>query len=152
MSTSDASLKSSNVHELPPSEPLNELAWQAWVLRGRAREERSRRAWRKSVGGLSVAGLLCAAAAGVWPVLLPYHAVIRFVVAAGAMLLMFRAFASRNYAFGALFGVLALLYNPVAAVFSFSGEWQRVLVVASALPFMASLTWRDARLVTNEQN
>src|SRR5689334_14934436 len=106
MSASAESLKSSNVRELPPSEPLNEVAWQAWMLRGRAREERSRRAWRKSARWVSVAALLFAAAAGVWPDLLPYQVVIRFVVAAGSVLLMFRAFASRNYAFAALFGVL----------------------------------------------
>ena len=33
---------------------------------------------------------------------------------------------------------LALLYNPVAPVFSFSGEWQRVIAVASAATRRAS--------------
>ena len=96
--------------------------------------------------------LLLAAAAGVWPDLLPFDVVIRFIVAAGATVLMFRAFASRDYVFGCLFGVLALLFNPVEAVFSFSGEWQRVLVVASAFPFIASLSSREPNLVPNDQN
>jgi hypothetical protein len=30
-------------------------------------------------------------------------------------------------------------------VFSFSGTWQRALVVASAIPFVISLAWRDRK-------
>lgn len=108
--------------------------------------------WRKAVKCISIVGLLFAAVAGVWPVLLPYDVVIRFIVAAGATVLMFRAFARRDYVFGPLFGVLAMLYNPVVVIFNFSGEWQRALVVASAFPFVASLFWRDAKLVPNDQN
>ena len=152
MSTPAALPKAPDIRELPPARPLDETVWQTWVLKGRAQQERSRVAWRRAVTCLSLAGLLLAAAAGVWPDLLPYDAVIRFMIAAGAAALMFRAFASRDWLFGPLFGVLALLFNPVAAVFSFSGEWPRALVVASAFPFVASLCRRDAKLVTNEQN
>ena len=144
MSTSVALLKSPDLRELPLARPLDEAAWQAWVLKGRAQQERRRLAWRKAIKCMSLAGLLLAAAAGFWPDLLAYHVVIRFMVAAGATVLMFRAFALRDYAFGPLFGALALLYNPLAAVFSFSGEWQRALVLASAFPFVASLSWREA--------
>lgn len=152
MSTSPASSKAPDLRDLPPARPLDEAVWQAWVLKGRAQQERSRLAWRKAVKFMSLAGLLLAGAAGVWPDLLPYHVVIRFIVAAGATVLMFRALASRDYVFGPLFGVLALLYNPVAAVFSFSGEWQRALVLASAFPFVASLYSREPKLVPNDQN
>jgi hypothetical protein len=61
---------------------------------------------------------------------------------------MFQAFRARSYAFAAVFGGLALLYNPVAPAFSLSGDWHRYLVVVSALPFVASLAWRNARLTT----
>jgi low affinity Fe/Cu permease len=47
---------------------------------------------------------------------------------------------------GAVFAALALLYNPVAPVFSFSGTWQRALVVATAIPFVTSLAWRDLKV------
>jgi hypothetical protein len=65
---------------------------------------------------------------------------------------MFRVLALRDYTFGTLFGALALLHNPVAAVFSLSGEWQRALVVLSGFPFLASLMWRGAKLVSNEKD
>lgn len=152
MSTSAALSKAPDLRDLPLARPLDKAVWQAWVLKGRAQQERSRLAWRKAVKFMSLAGLLLAAAAGVWSDLLPYHVVIRFIVAAGATVLMFRAFASRDYVFGPLFGVLALLYNPVAAVFSFSGEWQRALVLASAFPFVASLSSREPKLVPNDKN
>ena len=152
MSTPDTLPKAPVVRELPPARPLDEGVWQAWVLKGRAQQERSRLAWRRAVTCMSLAGLLFAAGAGVWPDLLPYDAVIRFVVAAGATVFMLRAVALRHYVFGALFGALALLYNPVAAVFSFSGEWQRALVLASAFPFVASLSSREPKLVPNDKN
>jgi hypothetical protein len=48
-----------------------------------------------------------------------------------------------------VFGALALLYNPVVPLFSFSGEWQSVFVMASTVPFIVSLTWRNAKLASN---
>jgi hypothetical protein len=139
-----------DIRELPIAKPLDEAVWQAWVLKGRVREERGHAARMTAVKWISLAGLLLAAAAGLWFQLTPYEAGVRVLVAAGAMVLMFQAFHTRNHAFAAVFGALALLYNPVAPVFSFSGEWQRALVVASAVPFVASLTWRNAKLVPNE--
>ena len=75
---------------------------------------------------------------------------VRFIVAAGAIVVMFQAFHARHYAFAAVFGALALLYNPVRHAFSFSGDWQRALVVASAVPFVASLAWGSARTEHND--
>lgn len=132
---SQASRKSAN--------PLDEAAWQAWVLKGSARDSRGRAARMKAVKWTSMAGLLVAM--GLAPHLAPYDVIVRFVVAAGAMAVMFQAFQARRYAFAAVFGSLALLYNPVAPVFSFSGEWQRAVAAASAVPFAASLAWHHAR-------
>jgi hypothetical protein len=78
--------------------------------------------------------------AGLWSHLGPYDVVARFVVAAGAIAVMFHSIHAGRYALAAVFAALALLYNPVAPVFSFSGGWLRVVVLASALPFVASLT------------
>jgi hypothetical protein len=58
---------------------------------------------------------------------------------------IFQALHSRRHALAALFAGLALLYNPVLPVFSFSGGWQRVMVVASAAPFAALLAWRNTK-------
>jgi hypothetical protein len=101
MSTSVTLQKTQDVTALPLAKPLDESVWQAWVLKGRAQDERS-------------------------------HA------------------AGMRAAFATVFGALALLYNPVAPVFSFSRQWQSAFVMASAVPFIASLTWRNAKLVPNE--
>jgi hypothetical protein len=137
MSTSVTLQKLQDLRELPMAKPLDEAVWQAWVLKGRAQEERSHDASMKAVKWISLAGLLLAAT-GLFPHLTPYDVVVRFLVAGGAMALMFQAFHAQQYTFAAVFGALALLYNPLAPVFSFSGEWQRALVVASAAAFVAA--------------
>jgi hypothetical protein len=55
------------------------------------------------------------------------------------MVVMFEALQARYYAVAAVFGALALFCNPVAPAFSFSGDWQRAVVVTRAVPFGASL-------------
>jgi hypothetical protein len=74
---------------------------------------------------------------------------VRFIVASGATFVMFQTARARQYAFAAVFGALALLYNPVAPVFSFSGDWQRAVVLSSAFPFIASLAGRKERQADN---
>lgn len=127
----------------PPSTRLDEAVWQAWVEKGRARERRNSTARYTAVKWLSLAGL--AVVAGLWSTLGPYDVVTRFVVAAGAVVLMFHAIPAGHYALAAAFAALVLLYNPIAPLFSFSGEWQRAIVVASAGPFVASLASRAVR-------
>lgn len=69
-----------------------------------------------------------------------------------AMVVMFQAFQARYYVVAAVFGAFALFYNPVAPAFSFPGDWQRAVVLASAIPFVASLAWRNARNARTEHN
>ena len=116
--------------------------------KGRAREQRSNAARVKAATWVSIGGLL--AIAGLWSHLTPYEVIVRFIVAATAMVVMFQAFHARHYAVAAVFGGLALLYNPVLPTFSFSGDWQRTLVVASTVPFAASLAWHNARTEQND--
>ena len=127
------------------AKPLNDSSlWHAWVARGRVQDRRRTAARAKAFKWASIAGLL--AAAGLWSHLPPYEVVVRWLLAGGAIVVMFQAFRARHYGFAAVFGALALLYNPVAPAFSLSGDWHRYLVVVSALPFVASLAWRNARL------
>ena len=147
MSTSVGLSGATRVWVPPPSRPLDEAAWQVWDAKGRVQDERGSAARMKAVKWVSITVLLVAAA--LWSQLTPYEVVVRFIVAAGAIFVMFQAFAVRRYTVGAVFGAIALLYNPMAAIFSFSGDWQRVLVVVSALPFVASLSWRNERLAHN---
>jgi hypothetical protein len=125
--------------------PLDEAVWQAWKAKGRARERQGRATRIKALKWGSIVALL--AVAGLWSQLASYEILIRCVLAAAAVGMMFEAFNKRQYALGAVFAGLALLYNPVAPVFSFSGNWQRALVVASAIPFVTSLAWRDLKAV-----
>jgi hypothetical protein len=98
----------------------------------------------------SIAALLTAA--GLWPHVAPFDGVVRFLVTAGAMVLMLQTFQAKYYSVAAAFGVLALCYNPVAPAFSFSGDWQRAAVGASAVPFIASLVWPNGRNRRVESN
>jgi hypothetical protein len=88
-------------------------------------------------------GLL--ALAGLWSRVTPLELVVRFLVDAGAIVVMAQALLARHYAVAAVAGALALLYNPVAPVIGLSGDWQRGVMVASATPFLALLVWRDMR-------
>lgn len=87
--------------------------WQAWVAKGRAQDRRSSAARIKAVKWASIAGLL--AAAGIWSHLVPFEVVVRFLVTAGAMVVMFQAFQARQYAGAAVFGALALVFKPVGS-------------------------------------
>ena len=130
------------------SRPLDEAVWQAWMAKGRAQDSRSHARRMKAVRWVTAATLL--AAVGLWSHLTPYEVQVRFIVALGATVVMFQAFHARRYAFAAAFGALALLYNPVAPIVTFSGDWQRALVGTSAVPFVTLLAWRDVRPAHND--
>ncbi|MGP8247286.1 MAG: DUF6804 family protein [Bryobacteraceae bacterium] len=125
----------------PAEKPLDEAVWAAWVAKGRTEELRSTALHLKAVKWASVAALIAAAA--LWSHLATYEVVLRFIVTAGSMVVMLQAFRTSHYAFAVLFGLLALLYNPVAPILGFSSDWQRAVVLASSLPFVASLAWRN---------
>jgi hypothetical protein len=127
----------------PPTLPLDEGVWSAWVSKGRAQERRSNATRVKAVIWISIAALSVLVVA--WSLVVPYHSIFRFVVAAGAFALMFHEYHARQFAFAAVFGALVLLYNPVVPVFPFSGDWQRAVVLATLAPFVASLATRNAR-------
>lgn len=71
---------------------------------------------------------------------------------ASAMVVMFEALQARYYAIAAVFGALALFCNPVAPAFSFSGDWQRAVLVTRAVPFGASLAWPNGRIARTKHN
>ena len=129
--------------EAPTVKPLDEAVWQAWKAKGRARDRQALETRIKALKWCSIVAVL--AGAGLWSQLTSYDILIRCVVAAAALGMMFEAFIKRQYALGAVFAGLALLYNPLAPVFSFSGNWQRALVVASGIPFVISLAWRNLK-------
>ncbi len=135
--------KSTTTWESPPVKPLDEAVWEAWKAKGRAQDRKGRETRIKALKWGSILALL--AVTGLWSHVTSFDIVIRCLLAAGAVSVMFEAFNKRQYALGAVFAGLALLYNPVAPVFDFSGNWQRALVVLSAVPFAASLARRDMK-------
>ena len=148
MSTLIESKGLEEVRVLPPTQPLIETLWKAWVQKGRANERRGRAAHVRIVTWVSIAALIGTAV--LWNHLTPtYEAVVRFIVTGGALVVMFRTLAAREHAFAAVFGAFVVLYNPVAPLVELSVDWQRALVVASAIPFFASLERRSKRPAHN---
>ena len=144
MSDAGGVKKSTPTWESPPVKPLDEAVWQTWKAKGRARDMQGRKTRIKALKWGSIIAVL--AVAGLWSQLAPYETLVRCVLAAAAVGMMIEAFNKRQYVFGAVFAGLALLYNPVAPVFGFSGNWQRALVIASTIPFVTSLAWRDLKV------
>jgi len=138
---------SQDARETPQSLPLDETVWKAWLQRGREQEARDYKMHMRAVEWISLAGILAGVVTG-WSELTPYDVAVRFLVATGGMVLMLRAFHTGSYALAAVFGALALLYNPVVPVFDFSGQWQRAVMVATALPLLASLNVPNRKLAT----
>lgn len=134
----------------PSATQLDEAVWQAWVAKGRAQDRRSSATRLKAMKWASIAGLL--GAAGLSSHFAPFEVLVRCLVTASALVLMFQGFQTRYYPVAATFGALALLFNPIAPVFDFSGDWQRAVVVASAVPFVASLVWPNGRNRRMESN
>jgi hypothetical protein len=142
--------RSPNAWTAPVVKPLDEVVWQTWLANGLEHDRRSCSARLKAANWTSIVGLLVAAA--LWSHLAPFEVVVRSLVTAGALIVMFQALQIRQYAVAVVFGALAVLYNPVAPMFSFSGDWQRAFVVASAVPFVWSLTLRNTTKARTEHN
>jgi hypothetical protein len=86
------------------------------------------------------------AAAALWSQLGPYGALVGFVVLLGGIAVMLHFLRVKQYALAAVFGILALVYNPVVPLISVVGDWQRAFVLASAAPFIiAAIASRTAK-------
>ena len=83
---------------------------------------------------------------------MPYDIFVGFILAAGAMIVMLQALHARHYTVAAVFGALALLYNPWAPVFHSSGGWRRAVIVAGIVLFVVTLAWRNKRNQRMEHN
>jgi len=144
MSSLVSSQGSRETWERAQEKQLDETAWQAWVERNRERDQQDSAARAEAVTWVAIAALVVAAT--LFSGLAQYDVAIRFIVAVGAIAAIPHSLRARHYFLVATFGALALLYNPVEPVFSFSGDWHRALLLVSILPFVASLSKRDAKL------
>ena len=131
----------SQIAAQPPLPVLNPAVWQAWIAKGLHRDAKRARTRLETVKILSILCLLAAAA--LWPYVASYEVAFRFAVTMAACFVMLHAIRSRHYVLAGLFGAIALLYNPLAQLFSASDDLKRVLLAISATPFIVSLGWRD---------
>jgi hypothetical protein len=137
------SMNPEDMYAAPEANPLDEALWQAWVARGRSADERGREVRLRAMKVGVIAGLLFAAI--LWSRAAPFEVVVRFMVGAGAIAVMIQSLRTGRYVFAPVFAALVVLFNPIAPVFEFSGDWQRALLIASAAPFVASLAWRNVK-------
>ncbi len=149
MSNSIPSPAKQEVHEPPVAVQLNEAVWQAWLRKGRLRQERNDARRLKALHWLSLAGLLAAGVALWSRDIAAFDVPIRFLVAVGAIGLMVHALGARHYLHAAVFGAVGILYNPVQPLLGSSGDWEPFLIVSCAIPFVASLTTPRTKLAPN---
>lgn len=142
MSTAIAVEELPEVPETPPSTPFDEPDRQVWLVQHPPKKRGGSTAV-KVVKWASIMGLL--ALGGLWSRVTPLEVAARFLVAAGAIVVMARALLAERYAVLAVAGALVLLYNPLAPLFDLSGDWQRAVFVAAAAPLLALLIWRDMK-------
>ena len=142
MSTAVALPEPPEIREPPVSGLLDAAEWQEPAAEyppmrpGRSAAIRAAK-WALIVGLLVLGGL--------WSRVTPFEVAARYIVDAGAIIVMAQALMAGRYAAVAVSAAFVLLYNPLAPLFEVSGDLQRALLVASAAPFLASLIWRDMR-------
>jgi len=142
MSTADALQDLEDVRAPPTSRLLDETEGQEWAVE-EPPTSRVISTLIRAIRWIPIAGLL--ALGGLWSHVTAFEVVARFIVEAGAIVVMAQSLLARRWAALAVAAVLALLYNPLAPVFDLSGAWQRAVFVAVATPFLALLIWRDLR-------
>jgi hypothetical protein len=124
------------------SKALDENVWRAWLTKNRL-EEGLRAAARIKAVKWGGSGLLMAAAvvsAGAFaPSFSTYQIAIRVAIGLSAIILLFESLRTRQYAFTALFAAIAVLFNSALPIFTLAGNW--LILLASVLPFVASLVW-----------
>jgi hypothetical protein len=62
-----------------------------------------------------------------------------FVVCFGAGVVVMQALRAKKFVWAVGFAGIALLFNPLVPVLPFDGEWGRLLVLVSIVPFAVSL-------------
>ena len=128
------------------TKPLDQIVWRTWLEKNRRQESQRALARRKAVKWACI-GVLLVAAVMFSSVLTPsvsvYGAVVRFAIGLGAILLLFESLRARQYALTALFVTIVLLFNPFLPTFALAGNG--ALLLASVLPFVASLVWINER-------
>lgn len=128
------------------SKPLDETVWRAWLEKNRVEGAQSAVARIQIVKWTCIGVLIASGVVSSYistPYDSAYQAVVRFAIALGATVLMFESLRGRQYSFTVLFAALVLLFNPVLPPFALAGTG--LFLIASVLPFVASLIWMKER-------
>ena len=89
MATSVVSIKPPDAWEPPPSTPLDEAAWDAWVSKGLTQERRTEARFVKAIKFAAMAALMAGSA--LWSrVTVPSEAMVKFIVVAGSIVVLSR--------------------------------------------------------------
>jgi hypothetical protein len=124
------------------SKVLDESVWRTWLKKNRL-QELHRTALRMRALKWACTAMLAVTAVVSPYVFTPYtsafQTVVRFAVAVGAIVLIVESLRRGRYVFAGLFAGIVLLFNPVLPALDLSGN--RLIIVISALPFLASLIW-----------
>ena len=129
--------------QTPAITPIDEARWEAWKEKGRAQDRKRHLAQVIVVRCVALAILLGSAVLG--SRLAPYEVPVRMAVFASLLALTWQAARARQLALAAAFCLLAVLYTPVAPAFRFASRWDRIFLVATSIPLVAFLVWRNAQ-------
>jgi hypothetical protein len=140
---------SNTVHSQEPrdsqgqsSKPLDETVWRAWLQKNLLQERRRAVVRIKAVNWACIGVLIVAAAVSSYvstPRISTYQVVVRVAIALGATVMLFETLRTRQHVSTVSFAGIVLLFNPLFPAFALSGNWP--ILLASALPFVASLIW-----------
>jgi hypothetical protein len=92
----------------------------------------------KIVKCVSIAALLLTAV--LWNFATPYQVALSVVVSMSSIVVVVQAVQAQKYSWAVGLVAIALLFNPVAPVFSLPGELSRLLVLLCVVLFAISLT------------
>jgi hypothetical protein len=124
------------------SKPLDETVWRMWLKKNLLEESRRAAGRIKAVNwvciGVLMAAMLVSSYVSMFYVS-TYQAIVRLAIGFGGTVMLFESLRTRQYVSAALFAGLVVLFNPVFPAFALSGNWP--ILLASMLPFVASLVW-----------
>lgn len=82
---------------------------------------------------LPIVGLMLVAALGDWPY--AYYQILRWAVCLAGAYTAWKAYESGNHGWAWIFGLIAVIFNPIAPIFLERDTWQTIDLVA-AVPFL----------------
>jgi hypothetical protein len=119
---------------------LDEVAWDAWITKGKARERRGADRRLTALKWATIAALTFTGS--VWGGLPTWSeiAMLSLVSLSGMAMAIRYGSTYRKYIAAAVFFAIAMLYNPVFPFVAFAGDWQqRVAVLLTIVPFAMAL-------------